>query len=320
MNGCPPDEPALQRFIEEIATLPPRPHHTTLLAAAKERVPACDFRFALTRGGWYRPGGVIRPDGTRLADDLEAWAETELDACGGDMGGLLERHANGGLLATRQAGRTHYFVAPFGPEPADFLQLEVEELQEVVDRELIDRDHPPSDLQELTEPLAPARHAAQPVGRSRYVFRRLADMRRTLARQPAPIGGQSPLARFMGEWSASSAALNHFCEHWIVAIGEHLDRHRNSILAASPVSLHARSLKAFHWNLALVGVEMGKQLLDFDRAAGYPGAWYFPMVSGGLTPREIAATLAADLDANFNYLREPDTKLLVDWMRAPYSA
>jgi hypothetical protein len=44
------------------------------------------------------------------------------------------------------------------------------------------------------------------------------------------------------------------------------------------------------------------------------------MVAGGLTPRDIATALAGDLDAGFNYLREQDAKLLVEWMRAPYSA
>jgi hypothetical protein len=319
MNRCLPDGSALQRFTEEIAILPPRPHHSTLLQAEKKLVPNCDFRFALTRGGWYRPGGVVSPDGTRFADDLEAWAEAELESCRGDMGELLERYADGGLLATRQAGHTHYFVAPFGPEPEDFLQLEVEELQEVLDRKLIDGDHPPSDLQELTEPLAPATLAAQPVGRPRYVFRRLIDMRQTLARQPAPVGGQSPLARFMSEWSASSAARDPFCEHWIVAVREHRDRYRNAILAASPVSLHARSLKPFHWNPELAGVEMGKQLQDFDRSAGYPAAWYFHMVAGALTPRAIAFSVMRDLVEGFRYLPDPDAALLANWVNFPYA-
>lgn len=40
----------------------------------------------------------------------------------------------------------------------------------------------------------------------------------------------------------------------------------------------------------------------------------------GLHMATIATTLAADLDAGFNYLREPDAQLLVEWLRAPYSA
>ena len=52
------------------------------------RVPAMGgrpFRFVLSRGGWYRPGGVVRADGVRVAASLEAWAEAELAGRDGDM-------------------------------------------------------------------------------------------------------------------------------------------------------------------------------------------------------------------------------------------
>jgi hypothetical protein len=34
---------------------------------------------------------------------------------------------------------------------------------------------------------------------------------------------------------------------------------------------------------------------------------------------EFAATLASDLDEGYSYLREQGTKLLKEWMAAPYS-
>jgi len=320
MIGCPPEEPSLQQFIQALAATSPRPHHAALLETAARLLPGCEFRHALTRSGWYRPGGVILPDGTRLADDLEKWAEAELDDCGGDMGILLERHAGAGLLATRQAGRTHYFVSPIGPGPAEFLQLEVEEVEEVLDRHLINLADLPDDLPDLTEPMLPAALPAQAVGRPRYQFRRLTDVRQVLARQPAPVGGQSPLGRFMGEWSAGSAgARGHFCDHWIVASREHLDRYRNSLLTAAPVSRHARQLKPFHWLPEARGRAMAEQLHAFDRAAGYPSAWYFHLVAGGVTPHAVAYAIAEDLGAEFHYLPERDEQILAGWLAAPYS-
>lgn len=320
MIGCPPDAPTLQRFIHVLADTPPRPHHSALLEAANSLVPSCPFRHALSRGGWYRPGGVIRPDGTRLADDLEGWAEAQLEDCGGDMALLLERHGDGGLLATRQAGRTHYFVAAIGMEPAEFLQLEVEEIQEVLDRQLINPQCPPADLPELTEPLRPVILPAQAVDRPRYRFRRLTDMRQVLARQAGPVGGQSPLGRFMAEWSDGSAgAQGHFSDHWIVAVREHQDRYRNTVLHATPVSRQARQLKPFHWHTEARGMALADQLLAFDRAAGYPGAWYFHLVAGGITPHAVAYAIGEDLRADFHYLPEADEKMLADWLAAPYS-
>jgi hypothetical protein len=320
MIGCTPDEPTLQQFITEIGTAPPRPHHSALLAAAGKLVSGCDFNYALTRGGWYRLGGVIRPDGTRLADDLENWAESELAACDGDMEVLLDRHAGDGLLATRQSGQTHYFVAPFGPKATDFVQLEIEELQELLDRQLIDPEHPPIDLPELTDPITPLKVEPQAVGRPHYQFRRITDMRQILARQAAPVGGQSSLARFMVEWERSSTGTRgHFCRHWIVAVREHQDRYRNTVISASPISLHGRKLKPFHWQPEARGTDLSRQMLAFDRAAGYPSAWYFHMVAGALVPRDVVFGIAQDLAAGFRYLPDGDIALLEQWLDSPYA-
>jgi hypothetical protein len=320
MKGCPIDDRALQQLIAELEATPPRPHHSSLLEKAGRALPGQPFRAALSRGGWYRPGGLVRGNGERVAHSLEAWAEAELAECDGDMDAFFQRHRDESLWATRHSGRTHYFVAPYGPAPADFLQLEIEELNEVLDRRLFSGDDPPADLQELIDPLHPALLEAHPVAPPHYRFRRLTDMRYVAARLPAPIGQINPLARFLGEWTKSQAhAKGHFCDHWIIALREHQDRYRNPVLSAAPVSLHARKLKPFHWDLQARGVDAANQLLAFDRAAGYPGAWYFHMVAGGLTPRSIASTLANDLDEGYSYLREQETDLLTSWMRAPYS-
>ena len=149
------DETTLSNLARDIEAIPPRPHHSGLLEIANRICPGCTFRYALNRGGWYRPGGLIDAKGVRIAESLGTWARIELDACDGDMGELVERNADKGLLVTRHTGRTHYFVAAYGSAPSDFLQFEVEELQEVLDRKLIDNGKPPEDLQELIEPIAP---------------------------------------------------------------------------------------------------------------------------------------------------------------------
>ncbi|MDO8990992.1 MAG: hypothetical protein Q7U91_15320 [Sideroxyarcus sp.] len=314
------DEATLRNLADEIEATPPRPHHSTLLEIANRIRPGCTFRYALNRGGWYRPGGIIAADGTRIAESLATWAKLELAACDGDMGELVDRHAGKGLVVTRHTGRTHYFVAAYGPAPADFLQLEVEELQEVLDRELIDVANPPEDLQELTEPIAPVLLEAQAVAAPRYRFRRLIDMRQTIARSAAADVRNAGLPRLLSEWAHSSAALRgHFSDHWIVALREHQDRYRNPVLTASLVSRHARELKPFQWNTELSGVEMNVQLQAFDRAAGYTSAWYAHLVAGTITPPKVAYAVARDLEAGFSYLPDTEAALLKSWVAAPYS-
>ncbi|MDO8311483.1 MAG: hypothetical protein Q7T25_06060 [Sideroxyarcus sp.] len=315
-----PDESILRSLAAEIETIPPRPHHSALLGIANRIRPGCSFVFALSRGGWYRPGSVITADGTQVANNLEAWARKEFDDCEGDMGALVERHIDSGMLVTRHSGRTHYFVAPYGPAPADFLQLEIEELQEVLDRKLIDADSPPDDLQELIDPLTHLALEAQPVAAPRYRFRRLLDMRQTLARLPVPYGQILPVTRFLLDWSHSSAAARgHFSDHWIIALREHQDRYRNPVLSASLISRQARALKPFQWNTELSGLELLAQLHAFDRAAQCTAAWYFHLVSGTITPSKIAYAILRDLDAGFSYLPDSEAALLRNWVDAPYS-
>ena len=314
------DETALSGLAAEIEKIPPRPHHSALLEVAKRIRPGCTFRYALSRGGWYRQGGVIAADGSHIADNLEIWAKAGLEACGGDMQELVERHAGSGLRVTRHTGRTHYFVAPYGCAPEEFLQLEIEELQEVLDRKLIDARNLPEDLQDLIEPIAPAVLEAQPVGAPRYQFRRLIDMRQAVAKVAFANGRKAGLPRFITEWSHSSAAARgHFSDHWIVLLREHQDRYRNPVIAASLVSCQARELKSFQWNPDLSGVEMSAQIQAFDRAAGYLSAWYFHLVTNIITPPAVAYTVARDLESGFSYLPDTEIALLRGWVAAPYS-
>lgn len=318
MKFCHLDELSLKRFAAEVANITPRPHHTGLLAATRRLLPQFAFSYATSRGGWHRPGGVVHADGSRVSDDLEAWVDTALEDCDGDWQVLLERYAEADLLATRLIGRTLYFVASYAEVPASFLQLEIEELQEVADRPLIDPDRPPADAMELIEPQTGPSLQRQLLGRPYYRFVRLTDIRLVLASDPC-LNGESAIARFFTEWSASSAAQRGpLCAHWLMDLREHVDRYRNRRLQIIPFSRHARVLKPFHWRPQARGVELAEQLKAFDRAAGYPAAWYFHLVAEGLTPTEIAQAISEDLAAGYRYLPEPDMRLILGWLAAPY--
>ncbi|MDX1811320.1 MAG: hypothetical protein R3240_05190, partial [Gammaproteobacteria bacterium] len=279
------DLTTVQRLTNTIENTPPRPHHGTLLLVLAKLFPNNQFRHVLSVGGWHHSGGVLSADGDFLSRDMEAWLDSELAKYNDDFKQFVEHYADAGLLVTRHTGQTHYFTAAYGSAPEEFLQLEVEELHEVMDRQLIDPENPPEDYQELVAPDHYTKLDAQPVGNPRYRFVRVVDMRRVLARQSSHDGKLSPLARFMEEWSQSRAAdKSHFCEHWVITGLEHYDSAENTPFTATPVSTHKRSLKPFQWDMSKVGVNLANQIQDFDRAASYPGAWYFHFVAGELVP------------------------------------
>ncbi|MCX7946673.1 MAG: hypothetical protein N2557_06855 [Hydrogenophilus sp.] len=324
MRLSPLDEPTLHRFQEAIAALQPRPHHVTLLAAAADLLPGCRLRHAYTQGGWHIPGGVIDEAGNRLSDDLEAWAEGELDASDGDWQLFWERHRDRRLLATRFLGTTHYFVADYAAASDAFYQLEIDELQEVADRPLLDPETPPADVVDLVDPPSlDRRWPIQVVGSPFYRFRRLLDARRLHleAQTTDPIAAtRTPLPRFFREWDDLTPTANaHFCDHWVLDVQEHLDRFGNWQWHVKPIARRNRSLRHFPWQLDQRGAALAEQLTAFDRAAGYRAAWYFCLVATNLTPKAIAQTIVDDHRSGYAYLSEKERALLTGWLENPYS-
>lgn len=319
MKYCTLEDTFLKQFSARIAVTVPRPYHTNLLETINNTLSSYHFQFVFTQEGWYRLGGVIRPDGSRVTKDLETWAKTELRAFEDNMDRFLECYAKDELLATRLLGKTHYFVVSYGMKPTDFLQLEVEELQEVTDRHLIDIKRFPVNFSELLEPIAPHTLPFQTVSRAYYRFRRLIDMRVIMAYLNKLDASTVPLQRFLEEWTTSYGGTPHcFCNHWIINLHEHLDNDEQLTLTVLPLSLSHRRLRYFHWDIHARGVHLANQLHAFDRAAGYSFAWYFHWVTGISIPPQILSSVQQDLEKNEQYLTEPHKKILEAWFKEPY--
>ena len=319
MNCTIPDDQTLQRFINVIEATPPRPHHGVLLAAIRQVLPDCTFSYVLSKGGWHRAGGILDADGNHLTNDLEAWVATELAKCGDNFDQLVQRYSNTGLLATRHMGCSNYFVVAYGPAPEDFLQLEIEEIHEILDRKLFDPERLPLDYQDLVEPIVRAKVEAHAAGSPHYRFVRLVNIREVLAQQNAQCDGIPPLARFMSDWSESRAPDHgHFSEHWLIADLERYTADASMPYTARPMSIQARTLKPFPWDVTQSGAELCNQIRDFDRAAGYPGAWYFHFVGSRLVPDTLVNSLKRDLDSGYHYLADKELVLLNKLVENPY--
>lgn len=293
----------------------PLPGHAALLDALR-REGAPDFAPRLSRGGWYRPGRILAAEGASVADDALVWLERAWGEADEDGQTFAERHADSGFLVTRTEGVTHYLVAPYGSGPADFLQLEVEELQEKVSHALAGGTEPADSVEALLSrpdycPLP------MPLGPSRYAFRRVTDMSAFIDRIASQPGTPGPVLRFLSEWEQSSGGRQRpFCDHWVLALAEHPDRYGQLRASAVPVAAHAPQ---WHGTDEARGTELAQQLHDFDRAAGYTFAWYFHLVSGHRVPRSVLPRVIADLMDGLAYLPERDAELVRRWVHEPYS-
>jgi hypothetical protein len=297
-------------------------------------LPDWPFREVLCRGGWYRLGSLVGESGSRISDNLEEWATDALDERGGDLGALLDDYAGSTLRATHLTGRTHYFVAPAkGGGSTDFLQLEVEDLQETIAQALFARDNQPGSLDELIDsrcgvagkPCATCgdTQCGTPLGGPFYRFRRLIHFGDLLARMRAQALDALPIHRFVADWDASSAGLNSaLCNHWVFALREHLDRFRQTQTSATPIAARNGEPPRFDAREGTAGLSLHAALTAYDRAVGYPMAWFFALVTAkgrSSVPHWVPAAVAADAKAGFSYLPERDLAVVRQWLHKPYA-
>jgi hypothetical protein len=324
--------------VEACATTPVASGSAALAREIGRLMPDWPFQEVLCRGGWYRLGGVVGESGARISDHVAEWASDALDERDGDLAALIDDYAASALRATHVTGRTHYFVSPVRDGGStDYLQLEIEDLQETYAQPLFNRSEVPGSLDELIDARCDqfgicdacehgdgSRRCGMPLGKARYRFRRLTHIGDLLARMRTQSLEAQPIHRFVADWDASSAGTQTaICNHWAFALAEHLDRYRQTITRATPVAAFNGELPKFGAREGTSGLSLHAALLAFDRAVGYPMAWYFQLIAAkagkAAVPHWVPAAVASDAVAGFSYLPERDLAVVKHWLHKPYA-
>lgn len=290
--------------------------HQALLTAVSNVQNDVIFQEALVRGGWHRPGGVINAQGERIAKELSTWAE---QISGGDVNVLLEKIAAQNLFATRFNGQTLYLVAPVGEKAADFFQLEVEQIQEVIQRPLWHEDWLPEDLGDFIDPLDPPTMVEKPLGKPVYHFRRVTYFPDLLAEMDKSDENFIKINRFLSEWDESSASdTATFCEHWVFSLRREAGYREEVLIRAKPISTHVEITKNIVLSAEHRGATLANLIHSFDRKVGHPFAWYFFMLTNKCIDYNIAEAVFKDLMGAYAYLPAKDLKILRRWHDKPY--
>ena len=66
------------------------------------------------------------------------------------------------------------------------------------------------------------------------------------------------------------------------------------------------------------GALLANRIHGFDRALGYPFAWYFPMLTSPKVSHRLAEAVHAAPMGAYAYLPARDPKVLRDWYEEPY--
>ncbi|MDD5036745.1 MAG: hypothetical protein PHE55_18600 [Methylococcaceae bacterium] len=289
-----------------------------LLDRLQKAYPEYPLHIARLGHEWYRLGGIIQADGTRIAADLNEWAERTFIECGQNFHTLLDYCEEGNFLATQHTGVSLYLVAQTGPRAEDFVQIEVDRTQELANRYLIDANQPPDDLEELIDPISPIAVEPFAVGATRYTYRRKTEVALFMQELASHRADRHPAQRFMDDWNASNAGRRKvFCEDWSLRLYQHKGRHGEHIMNVEIVHNRVKELPRLEGPEGKKGKALAALIGRFDSQAGYPFAWYFYMLKGLVSPH-VGEAVQRDLSKDYAYLPERDAAVLGEWAASPY--
>lgn len=310
-------EQAINQLTEISALVTQAQGREALLEKLNQVCPDSQFSCALNRGGWYRIGGVVDADNKRITDNLTSWVEQESD---GDISALLDKYAAADYYITRLNGHTLYLVASTGQGVADFIQLEIEELQEVRDRMLVDPDWQPDSLEEFIDPVDYLRLEQQALGSPRYLFRRITPVAAYLDKLAKGSEARLSIQRFFQDWQNSSAGEAALLSHkWVLNLHEYTDGYGEPVKNVRPISTFNGILTELDPDASARGSVLANLMHDFDRTVGYPMAWYFYLLTRKKVSPRIAEAIHNDLMGAYAYLPPRDLKVLKAWIDNPYS-
>lgn len=289
-----------------------RKDHEALLQSIAHVFSDKDVSLASTKDEWYRVGGLVDESGKQISENLRDWVESqEVD----DILGLYESFGTDPLYVTRIIGKTLYLVVPTGEDPLSYIQLEVDEVQEVMDRPLFDEENIADDFEELIDPIDYKRVEPRQIAVPRYVFRNA----RNMFDLKVTINRTSTFKRFYEEWKASSAqGAGHFSNYWVLNFSKHKGAFGEVSTEITPKSRQLDLAPEINLDEIEPGQSLGRAIHDFDREVGYPMAWYFFMLTSKKNFHKLAEMVHDDLMGEYAYLPAKDLKILKGWIADPY--
>ena len=287
----------------------------SLVTKINNLMPGLDFEWVLTRGGWHRLGGVVDAEYLPVSSNIAQWVEEVSD---GDIDELLATYMESGYFATHIAGKTHFITAVNGDDPDDFIQIEIEELQEVLDRPLVQQDWFPDSIEEFLDPLDYPRLEPEAINPPYYRFRRITSIK-SLIKAAGSSRQIQNLRRFLLDWQNSSAMETaSFCRHWVLALREYKDREGYLQLTAKPVPTIEGKVPELPPVDSVRGLDLANAINSYDRELGYPFAWYFMLLGKKSSNHVLADAVLADQMGAYEYLPSKDLQVLRDWEKRPY--
>jgi hypothetical protein len=342
-----------------VAGVTPDRHHAGLIRALARAPALSGVRWLTDRDG-YEAGTrkVITPEGQLLHTDHRAWLAAQVEADGGDVPATYRRLKSQGLrLASCHMTRVFLYVDRGGPRAEQYLQVEIWQEHDRVDRPLVPL-HPWSEPRELSNLVDPSMIEMLPendrvgFGSPRYRLERIVDVARFLSaaerlfddqqeragqrlvtmrsatqgERTIPLKEAFPRAieatwkgrRFVDDWALSSAGLS----------GARLCEHwaldvKDYTSPKGERSMSMIPVWGCHKKLAEIkrasnAYELYGKLQALDQRLGVPFGWFFYMTHGNRVHGWAGEIVLAAAEAGRIVMPEHDYRVLKRWCAAPY--
>jgi hypothetical protein len=158
-----------------IAAAEPDARHDSLRRGLTARWPTLPWRIAAPEDEFTMNGGIVDPRLARVADNAASWLRQRIAEADDDYRAVWRRYkGDPSLLRTAFRGSTVWVFAPLGAGAANYVQLAVAVLQEVVLGPLVDGAdwRRPHDSDELCAGMHTDSIAPKPIGTPHYRLRR----------------------------------------------------------------------------------------------------------------------------------------------------
>ena len=322
-------------------------NHQHVLYALAEVFPSMPIEYVGMEGGL---GDLEKP----LLDEQysvitkfgEEWLGQTLEDVGLDPSALSQKLSGGRLFTGSQTINDLYFSDRIGPDPEDFYQVKVIEYTSIniwgcisCDSETIAHVKSLEELRRLIDKLPECEQEV--IRNPSYQLCGVINIRQYMLQKRNAAGlnfiefstnssvfdiwpnfeywsdevQSMPEQRFFDDWKSSSVSQHNPEKNWFFEYKYDRDvKEPNLSAALFPFD----ELTVVDYDREKTITEIMKELEEFDKQAGYPFAWYFFMVHGGLIDPRIGMIVNAHLNAGAVHLPVLDAVVLRRWSEQPY--
>ncbi len=346
-----------------VAQTPVQKKHAALIAMFATRTDFRTARYVKTRDEFGpQPRRVVDANDQEIAADYHDWIAEQLARLG-SVGAVCEAFAHSGYRMVESQPCLHYLVVDRSPAAADrqddFVQIEIWEDQEFVEREIFPRLpawHWPDEYELRRGNTNGATFERRDLGGPRYRLETIIDMALFATEAEAVWGENHQLQgdrvfrsrnattgqervqsvremtpgfdrqqwrgrRFFDDWSASSAGQSgaRLCTRWVIKTSEYSAPGRPREMDFVPSWTHTRKIAALENTQRLDVYGLMSKLTNLDERVGTPFVWFSYGVHGNLVRSGQMERVLEAAESGLIVLPEHDYRVLRRWADDPYA-